>query len=117
MLLAWSDPRLKGCCVSRSRLRDAAGRLAEAAEDLLQVVSQAPHLEALGTFRSIRVGVHAGMLTLSIEEVEMHARPLSTAGDPQIIRNRASLLEYATSDALLVQDLHVRGQSVLELGE
>lgn len=117
MLLAWSNPRLKVYCVSRAYLQRAAGGYAEAAEDLLHVVSQAPRLEALGTFRSVYVGLQAGTLTLSIEEVEMHALPLGPAGDPRNIRNRASLLEYSTTDSLLVQDLKVRGQSVLELGE
>lgn len=113
MLLAWSNPRLEGCCVSRARLHDAAGGLAEAAEDLLHVVSKAPYLEALRMFRSIKIGVRAGTLTLSIEEVEMHARPLSPAGDPLNIQNRASLQEYSTTESLLVQDLQVHGRSIL----
>ena len=43
----------------------------------------------------------------------MHARPLTPAGTPRSIPNRASLLDYATSEALLVHDLHIHGQSIL----
>lgn len=113
MQLAWFDPQLEGYCTSAARLRVAAGGQVDAAEDLLYVVAQAPHLGDLAQFRSVRMDVEAGNLTLSIEEVDMHARPLNPAGVPSIIANRASLLDHAASEALLIHDLHVRGRSIL----
>jgi hypothetical protein len=57
--------------------------------------------------------VKAGKLTLSIEEVDMHARPLTPAGVPGVIANRASLRDHSASEALLIHDLRVRGRSIL----
>lgn len=113
MQLAWLDPQLKDHCCSGTRLRVAAGGQVEAAEDLLHVVAHVPYLGGLARFRSIRMDVQAGNLTLSIEEVDMHARPLNTAGIPSSIASKASLLDYSASEALLIHDLHVRGQSIL----
>lgn len=115
MRLAWPDDQLKSCCVSPARLRSVSGDDADAAEDLLYAIAQAPHLGALMSLRSIRLGVHAGGLTLSIEEVDMHARLLSTDGTPEHLADRASLSDHATSQSLLIDDLHVSGQSVLRL--
>lgn len=115
MQLAWSSPQLQGCCVSGVRLRAVAGGQFAAAEDLLHLVSQALRLEHLATFQSVQMDVNAGNLTLSIEEVDMHARPLSLDGVPQALQNRASLPQFASWQALLVQDFHVQGQSVLRL--
>ena len=115
MQLAWSSPQLEGCCVSAVRLRAVAGGHVAAAEDLLHVVSQAPRLEFLATFQSVRIDFNAGNLTLLIEEVEMHARPLSSDGVPCAPLNRASLPDHALSQALLVQDIYVRGRSILRL--
>ncbi len=94
-------------------LRAAVGGHADAAEDLLHVVSQAPRLKDLATFQTVRISVNAGKLILSIEEVHMHARPLSSEGVPRTIPNRDSLPKYSMSEALLVHDLQVRGQSIL----
>lgn len=113
MQLAWLGSRLEDYCTSGARLRAATGDQVEAAEDLLHLVSQAPQLSDLAVFRSVRMDVQAGNLTLSIEEVYMHARPLSPAGVPRSIGSRASLLDYATTEALLVRDIHVRGESIL----
>ncbi len=113
MLIAWISPRLEGYCTSGARLRSVAGDQTEAAEDLLYLVTQAPQLGSLAAFRSIRMDVQAGTLALSIEEVDMHARPLSPAGVPRSVSNRASLLDHATTDALLIRDLHIRGESIL----
>lgn len=113
MLLAWSGAQLEGCCTSSARLRVAVGGQIDAAEDLLSVVAQAPRLGDLARFRSVHMKVLAGKLALSIEEVEMHAQPLSQAGVPRIIASGASVVDHSASEALLVQDLHVRGQSIL----
>jgi len=110
---AWLDAQLQGCCASKGLLRSAAGAQAEAAEDLLCVVSQAPRLESLATFQSVRIDVKAGDLTLSIEEVDMYARPLSSDGVPCTLMDRASLLDHSVTQALLIRDLRVRGQSIL----
>lgn len=113
MKIAWIGSRLESYCTSGARLRMAADDQVDAAEDLFHLVSQAPRLGDLGAFRSVRLDVQAGNLTLSIEEVDMHARPLTPAGVPRSIGNRAALLDYATAEALLVRDLHVRGESIL----
>jgi len=111
--LAWFGSQLEGYCTFGARLRAVAGDQVEAAEDLFHLVSQAPRLGDLAAFRSVNTDVRAGNLTLSIEEVDMHARPLSPAGVPRPIASRASLLEYATTEALLVRDLRVYGESIL----
>lgn len=113
MRLAWFDPQLEDCCTSEARLRVAVGSQVNAAEDLLHVVAQAPQLGDLAHFRSVQMGVSAGKLTLSIEEIDMHARPLNPAGVPSTIADWASLLDHAAFEALLIQDLHVRGRSIL----
>lgn len=113
MQLAWFGTQLEGYCTAAARLRAAAGDQVGAAEDLFHLVSQAPRLSDLAAFRSVRMDVLAGNVTLSIEEVEMHARPLSPAGVPRSIASRASLLDFATTEALLVRDLHVHGESIL----
>lgn len=89
------------------------GEQIEAAEDLLHVVSHIPRLQDIASFRSVRLGFQAGNLTLSIQEVDMHVRPLSAEGVPCAAVHRASLPEHALTEALLVQDLHVHGQSIL----
>lgn len=115
MLLAWSSTQLKVCCLSGVQLRAAAGDQVAAAEDLLYLVTQAPMLRDLGSLQSVRVGVHAGNLTLSMDEVDMHAYTLSPDGVARSLPNRASLLEHASSEALLVHDFHVRGRPILRL--
>ncbi|ASN21643.1 hypothetical protein CGK93_19690 [Arthrobacter sp. YN] len=65
------------------------------------------------TFQSVQIDVDAGKLALSIEEVEMHVRPLSPDGVPRDVLSRASLSDHASSKALLVQDFHIRGRSIL----
>lgn len=115
MRFAWSSPQLEGCCASHARLRDAAGEQIAAVEDLLQVVSQVPRLEDFESFRSLRINFHRGNLTFSIEEVDMHVRPLSPVGVPHVLVGRASLHDHALCQALLIQDLYVRGQSILRL--
>jgi hypothetical protein len=97
------------------RLRAVAGGQTEAAQDLLYVVSQSARLADLATFRSVTIGVKAGNLTFSIEEVDLHAQPLSPGGTPHTIVSRASLPDHASSQALLVQDLRIRGRSILRL--
>lgn len=113
MLLAWNDPQLESCCTSAARLRSAALGQVDAAEDLLSVVAQAPRLGDLARFRSVLMEIRAGQLALSIEEVDMHVRPLDQAGVPRIINGGATALDYFATEALLVQDLHVQGWSVL----
>lgn len=113
MLLAWSSRSLETCCLSGSRLRSVAGDRTEAAEDLLQLVAQAQKLGDLEPFRCVRLGVSDGNLTFAIDEVVMHAHALSADGTPRTIANRASLFDYASVEALLVLDLHVRGRSVM----
>lgn len=115
MQLAWFDPQLEGWCTSRSRLHSAAGAHGDAAEDLLFIVSRATRLEELATFRSVLIDVNAGNMTISIEEVDMHARPLSAEGIPHSVDNRSSLTNYSMTQSLLVQDFHIRGQSILRL--
>ena len=113
MLLAWSESQLESCCTSAARLRIVARGQAEAAEDLLSLVAQAPRLGDLAEFRSVQMEVRAGKLALTIQEVDMHARPLNQAGVPHTIDGGASTLDYFAAEALLVHDLHVRGRSVL----
>ena len=115
MKLAWASPQLEGHCVSGERLRALPAAHAAAAEDLLHVVSQAPKLENLTLFQCIRIDTHAGNLTLSIDDVEMHVRPLSPDGVPSAPMDRASLPKHASSQALLVQDFRVRGRSIVRL--
>lgn len=115
MQFAWFDSQLEECCISRSRLRAAVGGSAGAAEDLLHVVSQAPRLQDLATFKSVRIDVSGGSLTLSIEEIDMHAKPLNSEGVPRDVHSRATLPLYAQTQALFIQDLRVRGQSILRL--
>lgn len=114
MKLAWFGSRLEGYCLPGARLRLVAGDQVAAAEDLFHLVSQAPSLGDLAAFRSVRMDVRAGNLTLSIEEVDMHARPLTPSGVPRSIKSRASLPDHATTEALLIQDLHIRGESILQ---
>jgi hypothetical protein len=111
--LAWLSPQLEDSCVSGVHLRAVADGQVAAAEDLLHVVAHAPRLANLVTFQSVRIGVNAGNLTLSIEEVEMHVRPLSPDGVPRAVLDRAALPDHASSQALLVQDFHIRGRSIL----
>jgi hypothetical protein len=113
--LAWSDPELERCCVSGARLRLVAGAQVEAAQDLLHVVARAAQLADLMTFQSVGVDVAAGSLILSIEEIDMYARPLTTDGEPRAVAARSSLLDHSRRRALLVEDLHVRGRSILRL--
>ena len=113
MQLAWISPQLEGSCVSGARLRAVADGQLAAAEDLLHVVAYAPRLENLVTFQSVQIDVNAGNLTLSIQEVEMLVRPLSPDGVPSAVADRAALSDHATSQALLVQDFHIRGRSIL----
>lgn len=115
MQLAWSHSELESCCVGGTRLRALTGDQAEAAEDLLNLVARAPRLAAITTFRSVRVGVAAGRLTFSIEEIDMHTRPLNSDGIPQQIQDLKSLPDYATCRALVIDDLRVRGESVSRL--
>lgn len=112
-MFAWFEPQLEAYCTSGARLRLVARGQFDAAEDLLSVVAQAPRLGDLALFRSVHMGVKAGNLTLSIEEVEMHARPLNRAGVPSTITSGAFLLDHSASEALLIHDLHVRGRSIL----
>lgn len=113
MLLAWSSTSLQVCCLSGAQLRAAAGDQSAAAEDLLYLISQAPMLGDLGPLRSVQIDVHSGHLTLSMDEVDMHANTLSADGVALPLPNRASLLEHASAEALLVHDFHVRGRSIL----
>lgn len=113
MQLAWISPQLEDSCVSGAHLRAVANGQLAAAEDLLHVVAYAPRLENIVKFQSVRMDVNAGNLTLSIEEVEMHVRPLSSDGVPSAVANRAALPDHAKSQALLVQDFHIRGRSIL----
>lgn len=113
MLLAWSSTRLKVCCLTGVQLRAAAGDQVAAAEDLLYLVTRAPMLRDLGSMQSVRLGVLAGNLTLSMDEVDMHAHTLSSDGVARSLPNRAPLPEHASTEALLVHDVHVRGRSVL----
>jgi DNA integrity scanning protein DisA with diadenylate cyclase activity len=115
MRLAWSDPELERCCVSGTRLRVVAGAQVEAAQDLLHAVARAAQLADLMTFRSVRVGVSAGSLILSIEEIDMYARPLTPDGKSHTVAARSSLQDHHRRRALLVEDLHVQGRSVLRL--
>jgi hypothetical protein len=113
--LAWLDPELESCCVCSSRLRALTGDQADAAEDLLYLVARAPRLAAITTFQSVRVGVTAGNLTFSIEEIDMHTRPLNSDGIPQQVQDQKSLPDYALWKALVIDDLRVRGKSVSRL--
>lgn len=115
MLFAWSSAQLETCCASTAQLRTAAGEQAAAAEDLLHLIAQAPTLADLGGLRSVRIGVRAGNLTLSMEDVDIHAHPLTPDGLAHPLASRASLLEHASSEALLVHDFHVRGRTILRL--
>jgi hypothetical protein len=45
----------------------------------------------------------------------MHAQPLSSHGLPLKVADRSSLTKHAHSQALLVHDFRVRGQSILRL--
>lgn len=114
-MLAWSDPELETSCVSGARLSALTGDQVEAAQDLLAVVARAPRLSAITTFQSIRIGVAAGRLTLSVEEIDMHTRPFNSDGTPQDLLDDASLNDFADSEALLVDDLRVRGKSLARL--
>ncbi|MCM6763752.1 hypothetical protein NB037_15140 [Rathayibacter sp. ZW T2_19] len=87
----------------------------DAAEDLLHAVANAPTLSALATFNSVRIGVSGGSLTFSIEEVTLHSSLLDHDGRVRRLSNRATLPEYAMSRALLIDDLHVRGRSILQI--
>jgi hypothetical protein len=113
--LAWSDPELERCCVSDARLRLVAGTQVEAAQDLLHAVARAAQLADLLTFRSVRVGVAAGSLILSIEEIDMYARPLNNDGEPRTVAAQSSLVHHSRRGALLVEDLHVHARSILRL--
>lgn len=109
------SPQLKGCCVSKAHLNAVAGEQGAAAEDLFHVVSQIPRLENIASFKSLRINVDEGNLTLSMEEVDMYVRPLSPDGVPRALVNRASLPDHALCRALLIQDLYIHGQSILRL--
>ncbi|GMA28887.1 hypothetical protein GCM10025874_21400 [Arenivirga flava] len=113
MQLAWSSPQLEGSCSSSARLRVFAGDQAVAAEDLLSVVAQAPRLGDLAGFRSVRMSFTAGKLTLAVEEVDMHAQALSSAGSPRTITSKTSVSEHADAESLVVHDLLIRGRSIL----
>lgn len=113
MFLAWTSTPLRDCCLSGVRLRDAAGDQVAAAEDLLYLVTRAPKLGDLGQLRSVRVGVDAGNLTLSMDEVDMYAHTLTADGVARVLPNRASLPEHASSEALLIHDFLVRGRTIL----
>jgi hypothetical protein len=43
----------------------------------------------------------------------MRAHTLGPDGSTQLIANQDSLLDHASSEALRVNDLHVRGRSIL----
>lgn len=113
MQLAWINPQLERTCGFRVQLRAVANGQLAAAEDLLHVVAHAPRLEDLVTFQSVQLDVTAGNLTLSIEEVEMHVRPLGSDGVPHAVLDRAALPHHADSQALLVHDFYIRGRSIL----
>jgi len=115
MRLAWSDPQLESCLVTGARLRALLGGQAEVAEDLLSIVARAPRLAAITTFRSVHVNVTAGSLIFSVEEIDMHTRPFSPNGTPCKLEDRGSLSSHGMSEALLIEDLRVRGESVLRL--
>lgn len=113
MQLAWSNPQLEGCCVSAAALGAVFQEQAQAAEDLLNVVAHVVQLDDIGAFRCVRVGVKDGFLTLSIQEVDMHVRPLNADGTVCEPVLRPSLLGHSRAPALLIHDLHVRGRSIL----
>lgn len=115
MRLAWSDPELERCCASDARLRLVVGANVEAAQDLLHVVARASRLADLLTFRSIRVGVANGSLILSIEEIDMYARPLTNEGEPRPVAAQSSLLDHSLHRALLVEYLQVNARSILRV--
>lgn len=116
MRLAWLHPQLAECCTRRVALHAAAGAQAEAAEDLIHLVAQAPRLRDLAGFHSVRTDVVAvGDLTISIKEVDMYAQPLNDAGLPEALVGPASLADHALSQALLVRDFRVQGQSILRM--
>lgn len=114
MKFAWTSPQLERLCVSGARLRAVADGQAAAAEDLLHLVKHASRFGDLMTFQSVQIDVDAGNLALSMEEVEMHVRPLSPDGVPRAVLSRAALPDHSSLQALLVQDFHIRGRSILQ---
>ncbi|MGB6051600.1 MAG: hypothetical protein WBG14_12195, partial [Rhodococcus sp. (in: high G+C Gram-positive bacteria)] len=115
MKLSWAHPVLEGCCTSAARLRAAAGGQVAAAEDLLHLVSQAPRLRDLATFRCVLIHIHAKGLILAIEEFEMHAQPLEPDGALGVVTPLTATPEHNDARSLLVQDVRVHGRSILEL--
>ena len=101
MKLAWVHPRLEVCCVSGARLRALVGAQLDAATDLLHLVAQAPYLRDLMTFACVGIDVAAGSLILSIEEVDMYARPLGSDGEPSAVHDRRCHLLYLLRRELL----------------
>lgn len=115
MLLAWSDDRLKRRCSSLATLRAISGEHADATEDLVHAVANARTLGVLLMLRSIRIGVRAGGLKLSLEETDMYARLLTPTGEPHNLASQTTLPDHAAATALIVDDLTIAGRSALSV--
>lgn len=116
--MAWVDPALEVLCCQHARLRAAVGSQAAAAQDLLVLLAHVPRLHDLLTFKSVQTNVGRAGLTFSMEHVELHAQPLNidwVQGDEVTATQRRRHLQTHAPviQDLLIQDLHIRGRSIL----
>lgn len=116
--MAWVDPALEVLCCQPARLRAAVGSQAAAAQDLLVLLAHVPRLHHLLTFKSVQTNVGPAGLTFSLEHVELHAQPLNidwVQGDEVTATQRRRYLQTHAPviQDLLIQDLHIRGRSIL----
>lgn len=112
-MLAWSDPRLKHCCVSAEQLHIVFGASAQVFEDLAYAVAKAPDLEALRELHCITVDAHARGLSISIKEVAMFTRPINADGNVVDVQGQAWADSQSATRSLVVDDIRLRGESLL----
>ena len=120
MKLAWISDDAKRICISKTGLVDLWPASARRAQTLLNVIGHAHDVTALRQLRSVvvKLGGEAGLtfprLSISLEEVEMHAYAVTDTGElivPQ--RDEGAWHELGTSKALLVHELLASDQRLI----
>lgn len=114
MLLAWSDDGLKQLCREGQQLTLVCGGGDQLVEVmlLLSVVQHASTLESVAGLRSVSIEPTGGLLVLRHRDTGLHVRPLNEEGEPQTVLSFTELPYYASTSALVVDDLVVSGRSL-----
>lgn len=112
MLLAWSDDGLERLCRKGQQLTSVCGDQLVEVMLLLSVVQHASTLEAVAQLQSVAIEPTGGVLVLRHRDTRLHVRPLNDEGKPQTVLSLTELPHYASTSALVVDDLVVSGRSL-----